>query len=138
MNTIAAAVAMPPKPNGAKGCQLDGLTNHTAVRMKKRITPTFTITIPRLTRALSLMPMTSSQVSSPTTRMAGRLTSPGGSDHGDATSIRGMAIPNGRTTLSRRLTRYADQPIETRLAPTMYSRMRSQPITQATSSPRVA
>ncbi len=53
---------------------------------------------------------------------------------GDAVNCAGMLMPKSRRTLVT----YPDQPIATVVAPTMYSRIRSQPISQAMNSPIVA
>src|SRR5664280_1656462 len=119
--TIAAAVITPLNPNGMNGCQFPGFTYQAVSPMKIRITVILTITITRLTRALSLIPRTSSHVSTPTISTAGRFRTPESSPHGAAHHACGSCQPNGLPRWLSRLTRYADQPIATRLAPTMYS-----------------
>ena len=65
---------------------------------------------------------------------AGRLKTPTPLTPGAAVRAGGRAIPKP----CRKLTTYPDQPAATVAVPSAYSRIRSQPIIQATSSPSVA
>ena len=112
------------------------------------MTPNFTATIKALTQADSLVPITRSQVMRPTMANAGRLKtmgigprcgaearSPGSCSAArrSVTSHRGMVTPKPLSNESK----YPAQPMATATLPTAYSRIRSQPMIHAMSSPRV-
>src|SRR3954468_4048046 len=78
-----------------------------------------------------LMPITSSEATTRTMSAAGRLNRPSG---GGLISDGGMTIPKSRA----KLTKYPDQPTATVATLNAYSRIRSQPMIQATNSPIVA
>jgi hypothetical protein len=95
-----------------------------------------------LTVALSLVPITSSHVTKPVTRTAGRLMSPPTSPPsrkpqsilGPTVSACGKCTPNP----SRKPTIWPDHPTATALAPSAYSRISAQPTSQAINSPITA
>jgi hypothetical protein len=87
-----------------------------------------------LARALSRMPITSSVETVRITSSAGRFTSAPSAVPGACAIATGRSIP----ALWRITRKYPDQPLATAEAATAYSRIRSQPITQATISPSVA
>lgn len=107
-----------------------------------------------LTRALSVVPMMSSQVTKPTTITAGTLTQPPTaiavcrSTFGVAPkaicicaiSASALLIDAGKATPRPRSspTAWFDQPTATALAPTAYSRINAQPTIQARISPTTA
>ena len=129
----AAAVVTPWNPLGENGVRLSALNAVKASARNSSSTTSLTSTMIVLARALSLIPTISSAVTASTRNAAGRLTvppSPGGS-----LSALGRVTPNSE---SSRLLRYCPQPTATAATDTPYSRMRSQPMIQATSSPSVA
>src|SRR5262245_45373718 len=149
--TTPAPVVTPPQPNaprtpgvagGMKGCQFAGTTACAAATMKRMTTATLISTMMSLTLADSLMPITSSVVTTATTITAGRLKRA----VTDVPSAHVISVPlapdSAHGTLMpmsrRNETTYPDQPIATVTAPSAYSRIRSQPMIHATSSPRVA
>ncbi len=87
-----------------------------------------------LARALSRTPTISSHVIDITTATATRLTTPPGSE-GETEIESGILKPN---VMSRNSLRFAPQPTATAATETPYSRIRSQPMIHATSSPSVA
>ena len=100
--------------------------------MKSSRAAILTSTITLLARAVSRTPTTSTDVMTRTMNTAGMFTTP--------PSPGGPAIDSGRETpnsVSRRLLRYSPQPTATAATDTPYSRTRSQPMIQATSSPIV-
>ena len=100
--------------------------------------------------ALSLTPITSTQVTSATMATAGRLTMIGCPNRwGAPAAISGVFSPVRRSVTSqpgmvkpnacfRMSLKYPDQEIATAILPTAYSMIRSQPMIQAIISPRVA
>ena len=101
----------------------------------KRITiATFTSTITALARALSRTPTISSAVTASTRKTAGRLNAPP-SVPGGLASASGSEIPNSVSSSSLK---YWPQPTATAATETPYSRIRSQPMIHASSSPIVA
>ena len=114
-----------------------------AQTIKSPITASFTATMTVLTRANSRMPTTSNAVIitmisiARTFRMApvdDHARCAASNENGDDTNRAGMMRPKSLA----KLTTYPDQPMETAIAPTAYSRIRSQPMIQAISSPSVA
>ncbi len=107
-----------------------------------------------LTRALSVVPMISSQVTRPAMMIAGTLIQPptwsavirsgfGVAPNASwtfAISASALLIALGKSTPSPRSrpTAWFDQPTATALAPTAYSRIKAQPTIQASSSPTTA
>jgi hypothetical protein len=87
----------------------------------------FTSTSAVFASADSLMPMSSSSITRPTTSIAGRL-------NGACVIPADSGIPRSRN----RLTKYPDHPTATVDALKAYSRIRSQPMIHATISPIVA
>src|SRR3954451_23391130 len=130
---IAAAEVIPSTPWGANGwkCAVPKLTIATA--MKNTSTVSFTTTMTRFTRALSVTPRTSSSVIASTMNTAGRLKMPPAD--GDLAIASGRATPNAE---SRNALRLPPQPTAIAATDTPYSRIRSQPMIQATISPSVA
>src|SRR5580692_4647296 len=107
------------------------------------MTASFTATMKVLTRADSRIPTTSNAVITTMIMTAGTFRMAPVDDHaccaasnenGDDTNRSGRTRPKSLT----KLTTYPDQPMETAIAPTAYSRIRSQPMIQAISSPSVA
>src|SRR5213593_1455890 len=137
-----------------KGVQLARLTCDTPTSTTNRTIATLRITMRLLTRADSLIPITSTADISPTIPTAGRLMmapvkfSPGWAHPttcaatcvavhncvGGAVRLAGMWTPNSPS----RDTKWPDQPTPTVAAPAAYSSTRSQPMIQAISSPMVA
>src|SRR6267378_2519875 len=127
---------------GMNGCQLAELTACAANAMNNSTTATLMNTITLLKLADSLIPTTSSVVTSPMMITAGRL------------KTAATCVPSGQVTIVPRAaerahgtsmckscrndTTYPDQPIATVTAPSAYSSTRSQPMIQAMSSPSVA
>ncbi len=107
-----------------------------------------------LTRALSVVPTISSQVTSAAITTAGRLIQPPVLSAASRSGVAGL--PNASSTLALRAsasaiargkwmpspcsspTAWLDQPTATALAPTAYSRIKAQPTIQASSSPTTA
>src|ERR1700753_3947724 len=121
------------------GCQLAVLMYITPAAMTIRTTATLRMTITELTRADSWMPITSSAVTRTVMMTAGRLnTAVTGAPSVTMTAVPGAALKaagNWMAQCFRQLTRYPDQPTATVEAPRAYSRIRSQPMIQATNSP---
>ena len=88
----------------------------------------------RLTRSDSLMPTATSTVSTATSRNAARLKWPQPSAVAEGPRLSGQPSP----IASRKVTKYLLHPCATTEAPSISSRIRSQPMIQATSSPSVA
>ena len=84
-------------------------------------------------RALSRMPTQSTAVTASTMNTAGRLNEP--PSPGGLASESGSWKPNSE---SMRSLKYWPQPTATAATDTAYSRIRSQPMIQATNSPSVA
>src|SRR6187455_1598214 len=124
------------------GDQLPVLMNIEPAAITSNTTATLMMTITALTFADSWMPTTSKAVTSTVMSTAGRLKTavtadPSASvmtDPGAALNAAGNWMP----TSCRKLITYPDHPTATVAAPSAYSRMRSQPMIQATNSPRVA
>src|SRR5665213_495045 len=123
--------------------QFAALKAGTVQTMNSAITTSLTATMKLLKRAASRVPATSSNVMSTMIAAAGRFRTAPVDDqtcclasyaNGDDTNRAGSFSPKS----AARLTKYPDQPIATVTAPTAYSRIRSQPIIQATNSPSVA
>src|SRR6266513_3820338 len=101
-NTMPAPVITPVQPNsprfpvfgGMKGCQLAGFTACAAATINRRTTATLMNTMTLLTLADSLIPITSSVVTSAMMMMAGRLNT-AGSVHCGATTPRAAAREHG-------------------------------------------
>jgi hypothetical protein len=130
---IAAAAVTPSTPSGANGWKLPVPKLNIATTMKNSSTVSLTTTITRFTRALSVTPRTSRSVMARTTTTAGRLKMPPSS--GEVAIASGRAKPNAA---SRNAFRFPPQPTAIAATDTPYSRIRSQPMIQATISPRVA
>src|SRR5262249_39645401 len=131
-----------PDAGGMNGCQFADFTACAAATMKRSTTATLISTMMSFTFADSLIPITSSVVTTATTITAGRLkmavcdvpsahatTIPLAAESAPATCVRlwGGTEPTNPT-----------QPIATVTAPSAYSRIKSQPMIHATSSPSVA
>src|SRR5579885_1425015 len=132
--TIAPPVTMPPKPDGANGFQLLGLTNAPPITRNTRIAPSLIATMMLLASADSRIPRTSKTVRMKIMRKAGTLKyepvqcpdSHTGVDH-----LSGKFRPNDASCALV----YELNPIATTTLLTTYSRMRSQPMIQAKISP---
>src|SRR6266516_7732167 len=115
-------------PSGLFGAiQFVVLKAGAAHTIKRAITTSLTATIKLLNRAVSRMPVTNSAVMTTITNAAGTLRTAPVSDHacctasyvkGDETNRAGRFSPKSPA----KLTTYPDQPIETAIAPTAYSR----------------
>src|SRR4051794_13542662 len=129
----AEASTMPLNPFGANGWMLSLLKAVTPTTMKIASTTSLMATITVFTRALWRTPAISSMVIASTTKTAGTLTSP--------PSPGGFAIAEGSDVLNAESSsslKYWPQPTAIAATETPYSRIRSQPMIQATSSPIVA
>src|SRR4029453_3922770 len=131
-----------PVFSGMNGCQLAVLTQNAPPMMTITTTATLMTTMAELTLADSLMPTTMSAVTSTAMITAGRLNTAVTGPPPVWTMVPGAAARcagNCTPTKScRKLVRCPDQPTATVAAPSAYSRIRSQPITQAMNSPSVA
>src|SRR3712207_8528806 len=112
------------RPGGTNGVRLAPRTNQAPATITKTQTATLTTTSAPVTRADSRMPSTATAVSTRTIAAAPTFTV--------------EVSPNSDGGRSSRLPTYPDQPRATTAAPSANSRNRSQPITQATTSPAVA
>ena len=130
---IEAALTTPSTPLGANGRRLSALNTVMPTAMKKISTASFTNTITVLTRAVSLAPLASRAVTASTIATAGRLKVPPNS--GEVARAWWISTPKA---VSRKLLRLAPQPTATAATEMPYSSTRSQPMIQATTSPRVA
>src|SRR5580700_6159583 len=133
-----APVRIPGKPCGAKGCQLALLMARAEPKQNRRIAPILISTMVVLASALSLTPRTSTTVTSSVISSAGILKMPAGPP---GAGIGGYANACGKcqpSRLSHKSGIYAEKPTATDIFETAYSKMRSQPIIQATISPRMA
>ena len=101
--------------------------------MKKASISSLTTTMTMFARAVSRTPRTSRNITATTIATAGRLRMPPSSRAVEIDS--GSAKPNA---FSRNSLRLPPQPTATAATETPYSRIRSQPMIQATSSPSVA
>ncbi len=97
--------------------------------MTSSTTATLMLVITRLVLADSLVPATSRAVSTATIRIEPQST---------VSDPIWNVVDNAPPNWSNRLPRYADQPFDTTAAPSASSSIRSQPMIQATNSPRVA
>src|SRR4030095_3204114 len=125
-----------------KGCQLAVFTNPTPPRITINTTATLMITMAELKLADSLIPMTMSTVTASVTTMAGTLRTAASlqpaawiAQQGAEAYCAGTSTP---TKSCRNLTRWPPHPTATVAAPSAYSRIKSQPMTQAKNSPSVA
>src|SRR5580658_635801 len=137
-NTIDAPVRIPGNPCGANGCQLALLMARAEPKQNSRIAPILMSTMVVFASALSLTPRTSTTVTSSVMSSAGMLNMPAGPP---AAGIGGYANCCGKcqpSRLSHRSCIYAENPTATDILETAYSKMRSQPMIQATISPRMA
>ncbi len=105
----------------------------TPTTMNSSRMPSFTATMTVFVLAVSRTPRMSRAVTAATMSTAGRLKVPPVS--GEVDSALGRVNPK---VVSRKLLRLPPQPTATAATEMPYSRMRSQPMIQATSSPRVA
>ena len=107
-----------------------------------RTTATLITTTTAFAVADSLTPTTRSAVTAIVTSTAGMLkTAVTGSPPGTGTIVPGAALKAAgklKPSWCRNVMKLPDHPTATVAAPSAYSRIRSQPITQATNSPRVA
>ncbi len=87
-----------------------------------------------VTRALSRIPTVNTQVQSSTMITAGRLMMPPSSPPGGVIAQCGRLMPPSSSSFAK----YPDQPMATAMLATPYSRIRFQPVIQATNSPSVA
>src|SRR5205823_14035461 len=119
--------------------QFAGLTKKTPTTMTNSTTPTLVMTSTAFVVALSRIPMTRTTVTKSMMATAGKLNSAPlvGSEKGSDAITSGIliALPD---TNSRSLLRYLDQDEATTPQAMAYSRIKSQPMIQANSSPRVA
>src|SRR3954471_13908203 len=130
---IAAAAVTVWKPPGMNGDRLPDLKLNSATMMKNVSTTSLMTTMTRLAPALSRTPRTSRNVIATTMNTAGRLNTP--PSEGDVEIAVGSSTPNA--ALRKALT-LPPQPTATAATDTPYSRIRSQPMIHATSSPMVA
>ncbi|MFA7348413.1 MAG: hypothetical protein WCZ86_11690 [Desulfurivibrionaceae bacterium] len=114
------------------GLQFSGLTWKMATPMKTEMVSSLTKTMTMLVRALSRMPSMSRTMRIRTMPAAGRLMIPPreGALVRDSGRVRPTAV--------RALLKYPAQPLATAAVATPYSRIRSQPMIQAISSPKAA
>ena len=106
--------------------------------MKIRMAMIFTVTMQLLVPALSRMPRTRITVSIITTRNPTKLKKePVSRSESSKTGLLTLAGSRRPNPLSK-LSIYAEKPTATAMLLTAYSRIRSQPMIQATSSPSVA
>src|SRR3954451_15580017 len=128
-----AELTTPFSPPWKKGVRLSELNAVNASTMNRIRIDVLTSTMIVLVRALLRTPEISSAATASTRKTAGRLTvppSPGGCE-----SASGSVMPNAESSSSLR---YWPQPTATAATETPYSRIRSQPMIHATSSPSVA
>ena len=130
---IAAAAVTLWKPFGRNGWRLSDLKLASETTMKNVSTTSLTATMTRFAPALSRTPRTSSSVIASTMNTAGRLKTPPSS--GDLLIASGSVTPKAA---SRKALTLPPQPTATAATDTPYSRIRSQPMIHATSSPIVA
>src|SRR6266536_4630738 len=114
------------------GCQLAGFTAWAAPIMKRITTATFTSTITLLKLADSLMPTTSSVVTTAMMSTAGRLKTAVAVVPSAHVTLTPRAADSAHGTLMpkscRNDTTYPDHPMATVTAPSAYSSTRSQPL----------
>ena len=123
----------PLKPLGVNGVRLSALNAVNASPMNSSSTTIFSTTMTLLALVLSRTPRINTPVIARTRNAAGMLTIP--PSPGGWLSASGSCQPN---SVSSSELRYCPQPTATAATDTPYSRMRSQPMIQASSSPRVA
>jgi hypothetical protein len=124
---------MPPTPSGAKFWKLSASKEVSAATMKKIRIPILRTTMIMFARLLSRVPRISRKVIAMTMMTAGRLNTPPSS--GEVEIASGIRTPNAE---SRKALTLPPQPTATAATETPYSRIRSQPMMKATSSPIVA
>ena len=122
---------MPLGANGFRLSVLNAVAN--ATTMKNSRIASLKMTMKKLALAVSRTPRTSRNVTAATIATAGRFTFPPSS--GGFAIDSGSANPNA---FSRNSLRLPPQPTATAATETPYSRIRSQPMIHATSSPSVA
>src|SRR3954447_8235226 len=115
------------------GWRFPGLKWIKEITMKKVSTTSLTATITRFAPALSLAPRTSRKVIATTMNTAGRLKTP--PSEGDV--LMALGSSTSKAALRKALT-LPPQPTATAATDTPYSRIRSQPMIQATSPPLAA
>ena len=128
-NSTAVPADTPDQPYGKNGVQFCGLICGPAKSRKRKIVPNLTKTSTRLAPALSRMPRSRKNKTTPTINMAGKFIRPPSA--GTVVSIFGKWMPMS----AKILVKYADQPPATALAPTVYSRISDQPTSQPKISP---
>ncbi len=132
-NSEAAPAVIPAVPSGNSGRKFPAWKAVKATAQNITSTTTFTVTMTALATALSRAPRSSTTIARITITAAGTLSTP--PSPGGAASGSGSVQPI--VSWSSSLT-YWPQPTATAATDTPYSRIRHQPQTQATSSPRVA
>src|SRR3954452_9664963 len=130
---IAAADVTLLKPCGMNGWRFPGLKWSRETTMKKTSTTSLTAIMTRFAPALSRAPRTRSNLIATTMNTAGRLKTP--ASDGDLEFASGSWTWNAA---SRKALTLPPQPTATAATDTPYSRIRSQPMIHATSSPIVA
>src|SRR3984957_7400266 len=146
---IDPPVRMPGQPFGAKGCQFAGCTMRDAKITKTMMAVIFSATITVFTFADSRIPRTSSTVNNITMINAGQLNpkcQPGAykafpcrSESPEGRYAGVIQRKSGCTpNQSSKFTTCAENPTLTAIFETAYSRIKSQPMIQAISSPIVA
>ena len=128
-----AAVTTPSVPSGVNGVKLSELNAVTPSTRNSARTSSLITTMTEFARALSRTPMQSTAVTARTMKTAGRLNLP--PSPGGPASDSGSEMPKSE---SSRSLKYWPQPTATAATDTAYSRIRSQPMIHATSSPIVA
>jgi hypothetical protein len=130
-------VSTDAEPCGWNGVKWSALKAVKAAPMKKIRMPSLSTTMTRLALALSRVPSISRPMMTRTMNTAGMLNDPLGAPSAKVAVDQrsGIATPNAD---SSRALRFAPHPAATAAHETPYSRIRSQPITKATISPRVA
>src|SRR5919112_5646066 len=129
----AAAVLTPLKPCGMNGWMLSDLNAVNARIRNSTSTLSLISTITVLALALSFTPRMSTAATASTRNAAGTLMMP--PSPGGWVIASGSVTPNSVSSSSLR---YSPQPTATAATDTPYSRIRSQPMIQASSSPSVA
>ena len=130
-----AAVTVPPKPSPStkNGLKLSLLKAVMPSTMNSASTTSLIATMIVLARAVSRTPIISTAATASTRKAAGRFTVP--PSPGGLASASGSERPN---RLSSSSLKYWPQPTATPAIDTPYSRIRSQPMIHAASSPSVA
>src|SRR5690554_2729104 len=122
------------QPNGMNGVQFSGLIWNMPTARKTTIVMILTNTMAALIRMLSRIPMINNPISTRMMPMAGKFTNPGSGAKGPLVSVAGKPRPIAVNALLK----YPDHPFATAATATPYSRIRSQPMIQASSSPNAA